>query len=155
MTPETEIKLMLVLDDIRYNGSSRTAACRKAGMSPATLYNYMKSDPEFATQLDEAEEERADGLEDAAYERAVKGVVTKRSKSQGDREWEVEEVKYSDPLLIRLLEAARPDKYARRSKSELTGAEGGPLELDETATVSRLASLFEAAKARKAEDKDG
>ena len=54
--------------------------------------------------------------------------------------------KYSDPLLALLLKGRRKKVFADRT--ELTGADGGPVNLDESTRVARVAQLLALANAR-------
>lgn len=56
--------------------------------------------------------------------------------------------KYSDPLLALLLKGRRKRVFADRT--ELTGADGGPVNLDESTRVARVAQLLALANARAA-----
>lgn len=58
--------------------------------------------------------------------------------------------KYSDPLLALLLKGRRKKVFADRT--ELTGADGGPVNLDEAATAARAAQLLALWKAREEGD---
>lgn len=148
----TEAKKMVALDAIRYEGASMSKACAKAGLTFYTIKKHMADDPDFNREVEQAMEERNDLLEDAAFERAVKGVVTFRKRKVGDEEWEEERVTYSDMLLARLMEGNNPDKFARRSKAEIGGPDGGPIKTDDTALAARLASFVELARGRKEQE---
>ncbi len=58
--------------------------------------------------------------------------------------------KHSDALLALLLKGRRKRVFADRT--ELTGADGGPVTMDATTRRARIASIFAAALARKTED---
>lgn len=81
-------------------GDSVSAAARAAGAEPRVFKAWRNSDPDFAQDWDDAIEEGTDFIEDVATERAI--------------------VK-SDPLMMMMLKARRPDKYDRGSKLELSG----------------------------------
>ena len=57
--------------------------------------------------------------------------------------------KQSDALLSLVLKGRRKKVYADRT--ELTGAEGAPMQIDETARSARVAQLLAMAERRKAE----
>ena len=94
-----------------------TAACSRAGVGHTTVYNYRNRYSEFEELWREALDKAADLLDAEALRRAVKGVekpVFHKGKVCGTiRE-------YSDRLLIVLMRAARPDKYAQRRETKLT-----------------------------------
>jgi hypothetical protein len=89
-------------------------ACQSAGYRNTAVVNRAaKSDPQFAEALREAAEAAGDFIEAEAVRRAVQG-VKKAVYYKGDIiDWEII---YSDSLLQTLLKAAKPDKYADRSK---------------------------------------
>jgi hypothetical protein len=61
--------------------------------------------------------------------------------------------KHSDSLLALILKGRRKKVYAERT--ELTGADGGPVaQVDETAKAARVAQLMALAQRRKAEQDD-
>lgn len=62
----------------------------------------------------------------------------------------VTEIKHSDQLLLAKVKGYRRDRYAERS--EHTGADGGPLEMDDGAKAARLLAILESAKSRKFND---
>jgi hypothetical protein len=81
-------------------GSSVSAAARAAGGTPSNFRRWRASDPNFADDWDDAIEEGTDFIEDVATDRALKK---------------------SDPLMMMMLKARRPEKYDRGSKLELSG----------------------------------
>lgn len=60
--------------------------------------------------------------------------------------------KYSDTLAIFLLKAHAPDKYRERAAMELTGKDGGPLQLDDATRSARVAQLLAIAQQRKGDE---
>lgn len=98
-----------------------TRAAEFAGLDRAALYSKRKVDPAFAAAWDEAEALGAAALEDEARRRAYEGCeepVWHKGKKCGTVR------KYSDTLLIVLLKAHHPEKYADRSKNEHTSPDG-------------------------------
>ena len=77
----------------RESGNIR-AACEAAGIDRKTFSNARANSPEFAAQIEEAREDAVDILEAVAFVRATTGK--------------------SDMVLMRLLEAHRPEVYGRR-----------------------------------------
>lgn len=57
--------------------------------------------------------------------------------------------KYSDTLAIFLLKGAMPEKYRENTRMELTGANGGPVQISDTERAAKIAAILAAAKARK------
>lgn len=56
--------------------------------------------------------------------------------------------KYSDTLAIFLLKAHAPEKYRDNTRMELTGANGGPVQINDTERAARLAAIVAAAQRR-------
>lgn len=103
----------MFLDELRKTCNVSHAA-RAAGVGRRTVYQWRDADPAFAEAWADAEEEAVDALELAARERAMDS---------------------SDRMMEILLKAHRPEKYVERVRSELTGANGGPI------TVKSVAHL--------------
>lgn len=80
-----------------------SAAARAAGVDRKTPYNWRDADPAFAEAWKQAEDEAVDGLEQAAWDRAVDG---------------------SDRMMEILLKGHRPEKYA---KTVIAGDRDNPL----------------------------
>ena len=75
-------------------GNSVSFAAHAAGGTTKNFKAWRDSDPDFAADWEEAVEEGTDFIEDVATERAMKK---------------------SDPLMLAILKARRPDKYDRGS----------------------------------------
>lgn len=90
-------------------GWSITKACRDAGISNRTYYDWREEHPEFAVAADRAIEQGTDKLEDIAWERATRPLDG------------------SDTMLIFLLKARRPAKYRETIRNEHTGPDGKDL----------------------------
>lgn len=82
-------------------GYSIASACKAERIGRRTYYDWRNDDPAFATAADDAIEYGTDTLEDEAKRRAVG-------------------LHGSDTLLIFLLKARRPEKYAERRHIDLT-----------------------------------
>lgn len=89
-------------------------AAEAAGYKTTAVINRLrKTDAAFEEAFQEAVEAAADMLEAEAVRRGKQGVIKKvwfKGEPVG------EEIVYSDSLLAMLLKAAKPDKYAERSK---------------------------------------
>ncbi len=142
-TPEKEIAFLAALAST----GSVTKACAAAGLeSRNTVYEWRKTDPDFAKRWEEARAIGMEALEDEAIRRAHDG-VDEPVFHQGVAVGTVR--KYSDTLLIFLLKGAKPDVYRDRVSTELTGKDGGPVQVDDTQAASRIASLLARAEARR------
>jgi hypothetical protein len=83
-------------------------ACKRAKVGRARAYEARQTDPHFAEAWDEAEVIAKEGLEAEAHRRALS---------------------YSDVLMIFLLKSKDRAKYGDRAHLELTGPNGGPMEI--------------------------
>jgi hypothetical protein len=99
-------------------GSSETAAARAADGSLRDFRAWRRSDPDFAQDWADAIEEGTDLLEDEAVQRALKK---------------------SDPLMMFMLKARRPEKFDKASKLELSG--GISVEGSKAKLLNKLARL--------------
>lgn len=124
------------------------SAMRASGVKAyATPKRWRDSDPDFAQAYAEALEAAADTLEAEARRRASEGVV--RVKFHPKTGEQIDEVQYSDTLMMFLLKGSRPDKFAERTKSELSGPGGAPMEVNDGAMSARIAALLDEAKRRR------
>lgn len=84
-------------------------AARQVNISTTTVKMHLEADPWFKKHFDEACEIAADVLEEEAHRRAVDGyfepIFNKDGVHCGDKPV------YSDKLLSKLLDAARPEKF--------------------------------------------
>jgi hypothetical protein len=149
-------------------------ACEAAGIDRVTAWRAREADPEFAEAEREALEEGIDRAEQEAFRRAVvgfeepvidKGRLAYRYERYEDADGQEQYRlmldangqpmpltvrKHSDALLALFLKGRRKKVYAERT--EITGAEGGPVQqVDETAKAARVAQLMAMAQQRKAE----
>lgn len=120
-------------------------ACKAAGITRRTAYNWRDKHPEFARAWDEALRIGVSALEDEVHRRAFVG--TEEPVFHRGRECGIIR-KYSDTLAIFLLKAHVPEKYRDNSRVELTGARGGPLQISDTERAARIAAILTAARSR-------
>jgi len=105
---EASDRMERFLDKLRNSGNIRLS-CRAASVPRSTVYYWRRKFKTFEAEWDEALEDACDILEAEAWRRAVE--------------------EQSDRLLMFLLKAHRPDKFKDRWAGEVTGADGGPIEL--------------------------
>lgn len=152
-------------------------ACEAVGINRSTAYRARQADDEFATAWDDAIEDGVDNAEREAFRRGVVGFeepvihkgslayVYERYVDPSDNEERFRRVldakgqpipltvrKHSDLILSLILKGRRKKVYADRT--ELTGPEGGVLQIDETGRTARVAQLMALAAARKAEQEE-
>ena len=149
-------------------------ACEAAGVDRTTAWRA-REDDSFAQAEQEAMEEGIDRAEAEAFRRGVVGfeepVIDKGRLAYRYERYEVEDIdghkegkyrllldeqgqpipltvrKHSDAMLGLVLKGRRKKVYADRT--ELTGPEGTPVVIDETAKAARVAQLLAIAQQRK------
>lgn len=161
---------MPFLDHLRQS-CNIAASARAAGVSSSAVYALRERDGDFKASWDEALEDAYDMLEGEARRRAFEG-VEEPVIYQGNQSWllkrwidddgevHVDYVydtngnrvpltvrKYSDSLAQFLLKGYRRRKFG--DKTEITGADGGALVIDDTVRASRIAQLMALAANRK------
>jgi very-short-patch-repair endonuclease len=106
-------------------------ACIAAGVSRKTVYQHRADDPDFAEAWKLA-------LQDAADLALVE--YRRRALQQSDRAMEF------------FIKSRDPESYRETSRLEVTGENGGPIDVELTVTerARRVAELFESARARRA-----
>lgn len=92
-----------------------TAACRAAGITPNTFYQWVDSDAVFVNEFANAKAAVVDRLVDEAMRRAVDGVEKPVGFHKGAPSAYVRE--YSDTLLMFLLRGLKPDTFDRDVRS--------------------------------------
>jgi hypothetical protein len=115
-----------------------TQAAQAAGIVRQTHYEWLDSIPEYAELFELAKESAADKLEQEARRRAVQGVeevVYYQGKEVG------RQLRYSDNLLMFMLKGERPEKF--KDRTELTGAKGGPIQLEAMTADQRQSRINE------------
>lgn len=146
-------------------------ACATVGIERSTAYRARAADDDFASAWDEAMEDGIDKAEQEAFRRAVTGFeepVLDKGRLAYRYERYVDEEgaehfrpvlddhgqpvpltvrKHSDTLMSLILKGRRKKVYADRT--ELTGADGAPMQIDETARSARVAQLLALAAQRK------
>ena len=145
-------------------------ACTVVGIERSTAYRARAADEDFATAWDEAMEDGIDKAEQEAFKRAVVGFeepVVDKGRLAYRYERCVDEEgaehyrpllddhgqpipltvrKHSDALMSLILKGRRKKVYSDRT--EITGADGEPMQIDETTRSARVAQLLALAKQR-------
>jgi len=147
-------------------------ACEAAGINRTTAWHAKQTDEAFAKEWKDAMSDGVDRAEQEAFKRAIEGyeepVIDKGNlmfrhtrvvDADGKVAYEVvlddagQPVpltvrKHSDGLLTFVLKGRRKEVYAERT--EITGADGGAIELDQTTRAARVSGLIALAARRKA-----
>ena len=149
-------------------------AARMVGVPYGTMMRRKAVDEDFSAAVDEAMKEAVDGAEAELWRRAVSGVeepivhqggftyLLQRDErghpvidEEGRPVYELDDEgrpkiattrKYSDSLLALLLKGRRKDVFSERQ--EITGADGGPVQLDEGTRAARIAQIMAVARGR-------
>lgn len=108
-------------------------AATAAGVTRRTTERWRESDKEFSEDFKAAQQSVVEKLEKEAIRRAYEGYD--EPVFQGGRLVGTVR-KFSDTLLIFLLNGAAPAKY--RQRHEVTGADGGPVKIDMDDARERL-----------------
>lgn len=153
-------------------GGILSDACRAADVSYAAIRSLVKRDADFAAAFDDAMEEAQDEAERELRRRAIHGVeepVVYQGQFTAVRGPDIIDAdgasqpgpvlldsdgkprvltinRKSDAALMFLLKGRRKKVFAERT--EITGADGGALQIDEGARASRVAQLLALAKSR-------
>ncbi len=103
-------------------GWSVTHAAQRCGVHRGTFYALRAADSEFAAAWEAAYREGSDRIEDEALRRAVEGYEEVTTGADGQLVRVVR--RYSDAILIRLLQARKPELYgdAKAARIELSGS---------------------------------
>lgn len=141
----TDTQRQTFLDEIERTGIVADAL-RAAGVAYTTYRKWLE-DELFAEAFEDAKASAADALEREARRRAIEGV--RRTRYDKDGNLIAEEQVYSDSLMALLLKANKPDKFAERTKSEITSPDNAFKPTDPTQAAARLASILDAARQRK------
>lgn len=136
--------------------ASITKAAECAGVDRVLHYRWLKEIDGYPALWADAQTEAAQTLEDEAIRRAHEGVAKpviyqgelcfpwlekidpetgEVTRKRADEPLAIRE--YSDNLMMFLLKAHNPDRFRDNSKVELTGANGGPIEIVERLNAAR------------------
>ena len=93
-------------------GGDLREALKDAGISRHKLRSWQEHDERFNLRYHQAEAEAVEHLESEARIRAIAGsMMVRKVYRQGLLYEEIQEWRPSDAMLVKLLQAARPDKY--------------------------------------------
>jgi hypothetical protein len=141
------------------SGESLRAICRDAGMPPeSTVRGWVLDNvQDFSAQYARAREIGLDALAEETLEIANTPVMgreeeesdtgfkVKRADMLGHRRLQVDTRKW-------LLSKLAPKKYGERTAMELTGANGGPVQISDAERAAKVAAILASAQARKDSD---
>lgn len=104
------------LEALIQNGGRIQHACEHVGMTWGMVYQWRRSEPEFATAMDDAVMISTMVLEEEALRLGLEGDTTHQLDSKG--ELVMTKVKRYPQLLMFMLEARNPGRYRRTVKVE-------------------------------------
>lgn len=111
-------------------GKSKAQMAADIGVHRETLDEWAKVHPEFSDSIT-----RARNYSQAWWEAEVQRGIWSRE--------------FNAAAWAKSMSARFPDDYSDRSKLELTGKDGGPVQIDDNQAATKMAAILEAAKARK------
>ena len=132
VTPEKVAHFLALLSEC----GNVTRSAEESGCHRVQLYRMKREDEEFSAAWEEAAEIGAKRLEDEARRRAVEG-WQEPVWYQGEQTGTV--TKFSDTLLICLLKAHHPEKYADRSKTDTTVNGNLSVDVDVMSSITKSA----------------
>jgi transposase-like protein len=148
LTPDTHER---IISAIRAGNYVDTAA-RFAGVHPSTVWRWWseggedEAEPakrEFREAVERARAEAEVRMVAATVKDAMGGVLVKKTtRTRPDGTEEVEE-QFTPPngkVALDYLWRTSPARWGRRSNVELTGVDGGPIQIEQSATVRSLAA---------------
>lgn len=135
------------------SGWSVTAAAERAGFSRQRFYELRDEDESFAVEWTQADERGTQVLEDELRKRAVEGWDEDTFDGDGMLQRRVR--RYSPALLIFLLKAKRPDVYRDNATVQVTGADGGPVQMIADYRPTTLGDLLRLARELDVDTIDG
>ncbi len=132
--------------------------CRDAHM-PAwrTVYDWINADTDLAARIARARDLGFDAIAEEALRISDTPVVGEETEDDGEKT----KVKRGDMLghrklqvdtRLKLLAKWCPKRYGERTAMELTGADGGPVQITDTERAAKIAAILSAAKERKESD---
>ncbi len=104
----TEAKKAAYLEALR-NGALKGVAAKSVGVTPWTVINNARKDPEFAAAIEDAEMAAVQIIEDALFKAAAEGNVTAQQV---------------------ILYNRAPDRWRDRRNVSVTGPSGGALQIE-------------------------
>lgn len=111
----TNTKKRTVLDMLKRSRGIVSSACESADISRVTFYEWVKTDPEFAAEVEEINESAIDFVESKLYQK-INGVECATVTQKG--ETVVYEVPPSDTAIIFFLKTkAKKRGYVERTES--------------------------------------
>lgn len=135
-------------------GNTLRQWCRDNGIHYSTVYLWMEKDKAFAQRFAHARDVGHDAIADDCLEiidtepemaESFSQSGSSKHRDSGHITW----LKNRAEMRLKLLAKWNPKKYGDRTMTELTGADGGAIQIDDTERAAKLQSILAAAAARK------
>lgn len=117
-------------------GKSRAQMAAHIGVTRSTIANWEKKFPEFLAAMERAGDYAMCWWEDQGQNGIWAGKA------------------FNTPAWSRSMAARFPNDYRENTRMELTGADGGPVQMDDKASAARLAQILALAQTRKDDASD-
>lgn len=137
-------------------GETLRAICRDEEMPPwRSVYDWISQDEGFAARFARAREVGADAIAEETLD-IIDELPGRTNTEHGDKvdsgyvAWQ----KNRAEQRLKLLAKWFPKKYGDKAALELTGADGGPVQITDTERAAKIAAILAAAKARRDGDTD-
>lgn len=140
-TAEIENDVLSRIED----GEPLREICRQIDISYGAWYDWVEVDEALASRFRRARLIGGHAIADRSR-RTLRGFGPDQG---GDSTGETLRDKAIAEHDLKLLARWFPKDYGERTTTELTGANGGPVDITDTAAAAKIAALLEAAKARK------
>ena len=139
------------------DGEPLAAICRSLGIGRTTVYDWQREQADFAERIARAREAGFDRIAEDCLEIADDGRGDSYEDDEGNVRTNPEVVQRSKLRVetrLKLLAKWDPRRYGERTTTEVTGANGGPVQVNDGDMAAKLAAILASAQARKAADAD-
>lgn len=135
-------------------GNTLRQWCRDNDIHYSTVYLWMEKDKEFAQRFAHARDVGHDAIADECLEIIDTEPEMAESFSQSGSSKHRDSahigwLKNRAEMRLKLLAKWNPKKYGDKTMTEVTGADGGAIQIDDTERAAKLQSILAAATARK------
>lgn len=135
-------------------GNTLRQWCRDNDIHYSTVYLWMEKDKDFAQRFAHAREVGHDAIADECLEiiDTEPELAESWSSMGGSKHRDSAHVgwlKNRAEMRLKLLAKWNPKKYGDKTMTEVTGADGGAIQIDDTERAAKLQSILAAATARK------
>jgi hypothetical protein len=130
-------------------GNTLRQWCRDNGIHYSTVYLWMEKDKDFAQRFAHARDVGHDSIADECLEIIDTFPMSTAGENSRIDAGHVAWLRNRAEYRIKLLAKWNPKKYGDKTMTEVTGADGGAIQIDDTERAAKLQSILAAATARK------